>query len=377
MKKNYVLIVGILLLLLVGGYFGVEKFSGNDDEAVVGIDNVKPKDLSIIKENVSDKKNDSLTFNLIDKNDVLTILNEAIHNKSIDKNELNYNLNKQFNSEEEFLYQLDGLLLTKTTSENITVKKYLNNNLISELKLSEGSIHPINNGFVYNDFSHGQGCLIEFYDFNLNKVNELNPDGCFSNVIIKNTDSITFILIQREIGDNELEIFVFDNDNNSINKYKQSIQNDQIIDLHFNDNKFYLLKRLNGRYLLKIMSEKFEILDSIDLGFVSFNQIEFDKSSIIYLNKNVFTIYDLEKKKNIWEEEFTSPFKLSNISNGNTLLIENKDIGFEFNIISIKKNKIIGQGIYNNSIPFNRFLKLYSFEKYSIVNFNETYIKIQ
>lgn len=58
MKKNYILIFGILLLILVGGYFWVQELSSNVDKDVVEIDNVIPQELSIIKKNVNDEKND-------------------------------------------------------------------------------------------------------------------------------------------------------------------------------------------------------------------------------------------------------------------------------------------------------------------------------
>ena len=56
MKKNYFLIVGILILLFVGGYFGVQKFLDNGDEAVV--------EKKILKKKIERKTNQILRVSL-------------------------------------------------------------------------------------------------------------------------------------------------------------------------------------------------------------------------------------------------------------------------------------------------------------------------
>ena len=52
MKKNYFLIVGILILLFVGGYFGVQKFLDNGDEAVVEKENTEKENRKENKSNI-------------------------------------------------------------------------------------------------------------------------------------------------------------------------------------------------------------------------------------------------------------------------------------------------------------------------------------
>ncbi len=55
MKKNYFLIAGMLLLLIVGGYFGIQKFSGNSDEVIIEDVELNPNNPNKLS-NSSDKK---------------------------------------------------------------------------------------------------------------------------------------------------------------------------------------------------------------------------------------------------------------------------------------------------------------------------------
>ena len=103
MKQNYFLIVGVLLLLLVGGYFGVQKFSGNGVEDIVDNNKVIGKRKKMIKVEL---QNNKILFYSED--------NEVV--KTIDINEQNpFELNnrKPFNSKQELNYNID-LLITNS-----------------------------------------------------------------------------------------------------------------------------------------------------------------------------------------------------------------------------------------------------------------------
>lgn len=101
MKKNYLLIVGILILLLIGGYFGVQKFSGNGGEVVVEKvkDNIDYKSSDEEKNIVINNEQTSKDNKIIPTNKELTVkvlksknpASQKVENSSIEI----YNDNKE------------------------------------------------------------------------------------------------------------------------------------------------------------------------------------------------------------------------------------------------------------------------------------------
>lgn len=216
MKKNYFLIIGILILLLVGGYFGMQKFSGNDDEVIVEKGDIKSK-ASILKKEESIQQDkmqistEKITEGKIDyrnvkfyKLDNQTLLVQVLNGDRYSKY-INGNLLKSISDEENIISFDNNSLLTELVLESEkTLKIYNYNTLNKEFSLfwksenlhNTANVKKINDYIFVDNFMEGYGTSIIGKNYSTGQVQEVLKDDGFTTFL----ESGSTILVQKTKG---------------------------------------------------------------------------------------------------------------------------------------------------------------------------------
>ncbi len=211
----------------------------------------------------------------------------------------------------EYLIKSDrDLILTEVTNESysgpsIYKRTETQRDKIIDLPI-EGSILSTNPGFLYLDFSHGQGCNYQFYSNEGNLLSTYKPFTCFEFSIERITKDFIVIAAQESMSSNEIKLAILDHSGELVKETTFETVRFGVPNMHYSDGMIYML--LRGKHptqKLKVFDDQLNSLYEVNLGSVIRHQLSFQNGTIAYLTRNEIIVRNANTGEILWKKEIS------------------------------------------------------------------------